>query len=64
MNHFLPIPFFLLAVILYIVSKDRKLKLFEIISKIVIIISVLVFIYEYAKYLGYDIFEIIHSLLF
>lgn len=64
MNHFIPIPFFIIAIIVLIVSKQYKLKSFQIIAKIVITISVIVFAYEYAKYLGYDIFEIISSVLF
>lgn len=61
MNHFIPIPFFIIGIIIYIVSKERDLKLFKTISKFVIAISVIVFIFEYAKYLGYDIIELIST---
>ncbi len=64
MNHFLPIPFFIIAIIVLIVSDRYKLKSFVIISKIVIALSVIVFILEYSKYLGYDIIEIVTSKLF
>ena len=61
MNHFIPIPFFLIGVIIYIVSNERSLKSFKLFAKVVIAISVIVFIYQYAKYLGYDIIEIVRS---
>ena len=64
MNHFLPIPFFIIAIIIYIVSKERDLKLFKLIAKIVIIVSVIVFINEYAKYLGYDIIKSVRTIFF
>lgn len=61
MNHFVPIPFFIIAIIVYIVSKEKDLKIFKLISKIVIILSVIVFAYEYAEYLGYDVIEIVRT---
>lgn len=61
MNHFIPIPFFIIGIIIYIVSKERDLKLFKTISKIVIALSVIVFIFEYSKYLGYDIIELFRT---
>ncbi len=64
MNHFIPIPFFIIAIIVLIISKQFKLKSFQIIAKVVIAVSVIVFIYQYAKYLGYDLWEIIRSKLF
>ena len=64
MNHFIPIPFFIIAIIVYIVSKENKLKTFQLIAKIVITVSVIVFIFEYAKYLGFDILEKILSIIF
>jgi hypothetical protein len=59
MNHLLPIPFILIAIIVLVVSQKYKLKSFETISKVVITIAVIWFIYEYAKYLGYDIVAIV-----
>ena len=61
MNHFVPIPFFIIAIIVYIVSKEKKLKSFQLIAKIVIAVSVIVFAYEYAEYLGYDVIEIVRT---
>lgn len=61
MNHFIPIPFFIIGIIIYIVSKEKGLKTFKTISKFVIALSVIVFIFEYAKYLGYDIIELFRT---
>lgn len=61
MNHLLPIPFFIIAIIVLYVSDKYDLKLFKLLSKIVIALSLVVFIYEYSKYLGYDIIEIVHK---
>ena len=56
--------FIVIAIIILYVSEKYKLKSFVIISKIVIALSVIVFIFEYAKYLGYDILQIIIDKLF
>lgn len=61
MNHFVPIPFFIIAIIIYIVSKEKDLKSFKLISKFVIFLSVIVFAYEYAEYLGYDVIQIVRT---
>ena len=64
MNHFVPIPFFIAAIIIYIVCDKYKLKSFRFIAKLIIALSVIVFVFEYAKYLGYDILEIVTAKLF
>ena len=64
MNHFIPIPFFLIAIIILYVGEKANFKALKKIAKIVIAISVVVFAYYYIKYLGYDIFEIVRSILF
>lgn len=62
MYYLIPIPIVILAVIVKLVSDRYKIKLFSIISKIVIIIGVIAFIYFYAAYLGYDILEYVKVL--
>ncbi len=64
MNHFLPIPFFLIAMIVLVIGNKYKFKGLQIVSKIVITISLIAFVYLYTKYLGYDILKIITSILF
>lgn len=64
MNHFIPIPFFLIAIIILVVGEKTNFKTLKTIAKIVIAISVVAFAYYYAKYLGYDILEIVRSILF
>lgn len=59
MYHILPIPIIILAVIVKLVSDRYKLKIFSKICKIIIILGVIVFIYLYAAYLGYDMLEYI-----
>lgn len=63
MYYILPIPIIIIAVIVKLVSDRYKLKLFGIISKIVIILGVLLFIYLYTAYLGYDMLEYARTLL-
>lgn len=62
MYYLIPIPIVILAVIVKLVSDRYKIKLFSIISKIVIIIGVIAFIYFYAAYLGYDMLEYVKVL--
>ena len=50
MYHLIPIPIIFLAFIVWLVSDYLKLKLFKKISKIIIIVAVLVFIYTYLIY--------------
>lgn len=62
MYYLIPIPIVILAVIVKLVSDRYKLKIFSTISKLVIIIGVIAFIYFYAAYLGYDMLEYIKLL--
>lgn len=62
MYYLIPIPIVLLAVIVNLVSNRYKLKIFSTISKIVIILGVIAFIYFYSAYLGYDMLEYINLL--
>lgn len=62
MYYLIPIPIVLLAVIVKLVSDRYKIKLFSSISKIVIIIGVIAFIYLYAAYMGYDMLEYVRFL--
>ena len=55
MLYIYPIPVILIASILYIVSKQWDLKLFALISKILVIAGIIFFIITYASFLGYDI---------
>lgn len=64
MNHFIPIPFFIIAIIILVIGNKFKFKALQVIAKTIITISVIIFIFYYAKYLGYDILEIIRSILF
>lgn len=62
MYYLIPIPIVFLAVIVKLVSDRYKLKIFSTISKIVIIIGVIAFIYFYAASLGYDMLEYVKVL--
>lgn len=64
MYHLIPIPFFFIGAIILVVCKKVEFKLFQIIAKIIIAISVITFAYLYTKYLGYDIISIVLSVLF
>ena len=55
MLYIYPIPVILIGSILYIVSKQWDLKLFALISKILVIAGIIFFIITYASFLGYDI---------
>lgn len=59
MSYLIPIPIVLVTAIVYIVSSKYKLKLFMIISKVIMIIGIPFFIVEYLAYLGYDLRTII-----
>ena len=63
MYFILPIPIILVAVIVKLVSDRYKLKSFITISKVVIILGVMLFIYLYSAYLGYDMLEYARVLL-
>lgn len=62
MYYLIPIPIVLLAVIVKLVSDRYKLKIFSLISKIIIILGVIAFIYFYAASLGYDMLEYVKVL--
>lgn len=49
------LPVGLVAALIYIVSKKWDLKIVNLISKVVLIISIIFFIITYASYLGYNI---------
>lgn len=63
MYYMLPIPIIILAVIVKLVSDRYKLKIFSTISKILIIIGVIAFMYLYAAFYGYDALEYLKVLL-
>ena len=50
MYHLIPIPIIFLAAIVCLVSNFFKLKILEKISKVIIVVAVLVFIYTYLDY--------------
>lgn len=54
-----PLPILIIAVMVKLVSDKYKLKLFSTISKVVIMLCVVTFIYFYIKYLGFDIIEFV-----
>ena len=63
MNHFVPIPFFIVAIIIYNVCNHMNFKLGKTIAMIIIVLSVIVFAYFYAKYLGYDVLELVKNII-
>ena len=63
MYYILPIPVIIVAVIVKLVSDRYKLKLFGTISKFIIIIGVMLSIYLYAAYYGYDMLEYARNIL-
>ena len=54
-----PLPILIIAVIVKLVSDKYKLKIFSKISRLVIFLCVITFIYFYVKYLGFDIIEFV-----
>lgn len=54
-----PLPILVIAVIVKLVSDKYKLKMFSKISRFVIFLCVITFIYFYVKYLGFDIIEFV-----
>lgn len=55
MVYLYPIPLILIFSLVYIVCKQWDLKIFALISKIIIIISVIFFLITFASHLGYNI---------
>lgn len=64
MYYLLVLPVIFLAVIIKLVSDRYKLKTFSKICKVIIIIGVILFMYLFASYKGYDIIQIIYDFLF
>lgn len=64
MYYLLVLPVIFLAVIVKLVSDRYKLKIFSKICKIIIILGVILFVYLFASYKGYDIIQIIYDFLF
>lgn len=62
MYYLIPIPIVFLAVIVKLVSDRYKIKLLSSISKVIIIIGVIAFIYFYSAYYGYDMLEYVKFL--
>jgi hypothetical protein len=59
MLYLIPIPIILIAVIIYLISQNFGLKVFEKITKIIIILGILIFIYLYADHNGYNILNMV-----
>ena len=55
MYYLIPLPLMFIATIVRAISKRYKLKIFEKVSTILMVLFALWFIYEYAKYRGFDI---------
>ena len=54
MFYLVPIPIVFIAVIVKLISNRYGLKIFSILSNIIIILGILFFIYLYADYKGYN----------
>ena len=63
MIHLYLIPVIIVAVIVWLVSVEYNLNLFRVISKIVIIIGVILFIYFYLDYRGFNIIVYLRRLI-
>lgn len=61
MSYYIPIPFVIVAALIKIVSKHFKLRLFEIIANIVIIIGAILFIYLYLDSIGINLLVILKN---
>ena len=55
MYYLIPIPFITTAVIIKLIADNNKLKLFSILSNLIIIVGLVAFAYLYASYNGYDV---------
>lgn len=64
MYYLLVLPVIFLAAIVKLVSDRYKLKIFSKICKIIIVIGVIIFIYLFAAYKGYDILKMAYDFLF
>lgn len=61
MLYLIPIPIVIIAAMVKILSVRYGLKIFSMISSIVILLGVLFFLYSYASYNGYNIITIIKN---
>ena len=59
MFYLVPIPIVFIAVIVKLISNRYGLKIFSILSNIIIILGILFFIYLYADYKGYNFLDIV-----
>ena len=57
MYYLIPIPFVVVAVIVKLVAKQFDLKIFNIISNVVIIVGVIAFVYFFLDYNGLNLLE-------
>lgn len=64
MYYLLVLPVIFLAVIVKLVSDRYKLKIFSKVCWIIIFVGVILFIYLFAAYKGYDLVQIIYEFLF
>lgn len=61
MLYLIPVPIIVLAAIVKLVSDRYKLKVLGTISKVVIFIGVILFIYFFAASKGFDIIQIVKN---
>ncbi len=64
MYYLLVLPIIFLAAIVKLVSDRYKLKILSKICLVIIIVGVILFIYLFASYKGYDFIQIIYDFLF
>ena len=63
MYYLLTLPFILTAGLIRVLAKYFKLKVLEVISNVIIIVGVIIFIYLYLDYNGYNILEHVKEML-
>lgn len=61
MLYLVPVPFIVIAVIVKVVADTYKLKTLAKISRIAIFIGMVIFIYFYAKSLGFDAIDFVYK---
>lgn len=59
MFYLIPIPIVFIAVIIKMLSDRYELKVFSILSNVVIVLGILFFIYLFADYKGYNFLDIV-----
>ncbi len=62
MLYLVPIPIVFVAVIIKIVAQRNKMKIFNTICNIVIILGIIIFVYFFADSMGFNIVEKIQNL--